>query len=936
MVDWFLNPGFLAAAAALVSVPIIIHLINRMRFKRVRWAAMEFLLKAQKRNRRRLIVEQLLLLLLRCLLVALTGFLVLRFVGFSFSDLASKQGVHIVLLDDTLSTNDAWKDNGVTKTSFEVAKKDIVLDKIVKALVQTNASDKLILMPATKIALDADYQPKSYDRLSTESRYQELKSDLDAIEPTLIHASMQQAVKKVQDWVNNNGESRVTLHIVSDFRQRDWARPEAENLHQMLQAMAKTSRDFKVRMIDVAHPFWTKGQGSPLAHDNIGILDLRAGTKVAGKAMPVNFTATIANFSGREAEVQMVVYDDQGREKLEIDFNPPMPIKISPASTAVVTFEMRFDPVIKANEPYFAQIFATLKSTTLGNLENDGLAADNVRFASVEVRDKVPILVIDGDGARSRTEFDKDSFFLQTAIMSVPGASYDLVWGDELGGGVATKALERTDLAKFPSIFLMNVRDLTPKQLTNLENYVQGGGGVCFFMGPQVSPKYYNKELYKDGAGLFPVPLKETYNPPPSEDPRKVEYTGFPQVLLREEQFGDLDRYPIFGALFNKDSKQKNVLKDLPVKRYFQVPRAQWKYEQGKVFELATLPNDQPINNFQGAVVDLVRGRLDKATAGDEAAPYRRGLERHRRTLEALVAPGSEKLAYTLAPAIDALLTDKGDKKNPEEYPNLLEFWASADPKIGSLRDEFIKLRDQVRYGDPFIVAGQFGKGKVVAVMTTAGKDWNDWGGGSEATLIYPAFILETQNYISSQSSEDNRTVGGSDRLTVDAEANKGKQLKAQRVYMKAVATKPVEIVKQGDTFPQESKGQLIFEFPKNDQPGLYIATVRPDGGEARPPVAAQGRTFNVDTAKEGSLERVNRDEIDKQVIGDFKEQIQFQGPDINDDSLVTRQSDSSESPWLFLLFLFVLVVEQALAVHLSFHLKGTESQVLTDIARGS
>src|SRR3954449_6989430 len=103
MVEWFLNPGYLAAAAALVSVPIIIHLINRMRFKRMRWAAMEFLLKAQKRNRRRLIIEQLLLLALRCLLVALTGFLVMRFVGFSFSDFASKHALHVVLVDDTLS-----------------------------------------------------------------------------------------------------------------------------------------------------------------------------------------------------------------------------------------------------------------------------------------------------------------------------------------------------------------------------------------------------------------------------------------------------------------------------------------------------------------------------------------------------------------------------------------------------------------------------------------------------------------------------------------------------------------------------------------------------------------------------------------------------------------------------------------------------------------
>ena len=67
--------------ALLVATPIIIHLINRIRFRRVDWAAMEFLLKAQKRMRRRKILGQLILLLLRCLLVFLVGILLARFLG---------------------------------------------------------------------------------------------------------------------------------------------------------------------------------------------------------------------------------------------------------------------------------------------------------------------------------------------------------------------------------------------------------------------------------------------------------------------------------------------------------------------------------------------------------------------------------------------------------------------------------------------------------------------------------------------------------------------------------------------------------------------------------------------------------------------------------------------------------------------------------------
>ena len=63
----FLHPGLLAGAA-LFAVPLIIHLLNRQRFKRRRWAAMEFLLAAYKKQRRRLRQENLLLLLLRCLI----------------------------------------------------------------------------------------------------------------------------------------------------------------------------------------------------------------------------------------------------------------------------------------------------------------------------------------------------------------------------------------------------------------------------------------------------------------------------------------------------------------------------------------------------------------------------------------------------------------------------------------------------------------------------------------------------------------------------------------------------------------------------------------------------------------------------------------------------------------------------------------------------
>src|SRR4051794_21777794 len=58
--------GTVLAGVVAVSVPIIIHLLNRRRFKIVVWAAMRFLLNAQKQTTRKMRLEQLILLMVRC------------------------------------------------------------------------------------------------------------------------------------------------------------------------------------------------------------------------------------------------------------------------------------------------------------------------------------------------------------------------------------------------------------------------------------------------------------------------------------------------------------------------------------------------------------------------------------------------------------------------------------------------------------------------------------------------------------------------------------------------------------------------------------------------------------------------------------------------------------------------------------------------------
>ena len=75
---WLVSPWLFAGGTLLVSAPIIIHLLNKRKFKTVDWAAMDFLVEADKRNRRRIRLEDLLLLVLRCLAVVLIALLVAR------------------------------------------------------------------------------------------------------------------------------------------------------------------------------------------------------------------------------------------------------------------------------------------------------------------------------------------------------------------------------------------------------------------------------------------------------------------------------------------------------------------------------------------------------------------------------------------------------------------------------------------------------------------------------------------------------------------------------------------------------------------------------------------------------------------------------------------------------------------------------------------
>ena len=91
--------GFLLALA-----PLVIHLINLVRRRRVKWAAMDFLKNAVKQSRKLIELRELLLMILRCLAVLLFVLAMSQPFWSGGSNAYKGEPVHAVLvIDNSLS-----------------------------------------------------------------------------------------------------------------------------------------------------------------------------------------------------------------------------------------------------------------------------------------------------------------------------------------------------------------------------------------------------------------------------------------------------------------------------------------------------------------------------------------------------------------------------------------------------------------------------------------------------------------------------------------------------------------------------------------------------------------------------------------------------------------------------------------------------------------
>lgn len=893
MFDLFLNPFSMLAGGALVLSPIIIHLINRLRYRRVKWAAMEFLLKSQKRNRRKLILKQLILLLLRILIVLLVALLVARYLG-AVLGLGQPRGtVHVVLLDDTASMTDAWRDDGVARHTFDRAKAAIV-DDIARGAAQASTPQALELLRLTN-----PDEPFRIDRLNAQT-VEDLANHLAGVNATAMHADVAPAVEAAKRSFDRYPATKRVLHVVGDFRSKDWSGPGSEALAKLIPDAVGGGHG-AVHLLDAAHPIRGDGRGAVVDHGNVGILDLQPDTRMTAKFLPVEFTITVANFTGSLRENIRIAVKVNGQMREDASTSIP---KLPPGLT----------------QHYFTATFDRLgPNTVTATIPADeaGLAIDDKRYAVVDVRERVPLLFVTGDAA-SRGKPEDDGYYLR-ALFLESARGFEVV---ERG----PQELEKPLIDRYPAVYLLNVPRLSDKARANLEGFVRAGGGLFVAMGEQVDVEFYNR-LYADGKGILPAPVSRATEPltEAQKFERRLDPAWPPRLFVRSPN------HPIISRIYRDDpTREANTyLKFLFVERYLPVPRVRWSPQPGVTEELFSLPNYRSVEDYKESAqkwIDAVQKLADKLPAGDPANKLlRERLDSHLRAIKTVLF--NNRPLYSLADAIEKMLSDAGDPARPE-LPKLTDFWARPDSQ--PLKADLHRFMDSVRYGDPLVVAGRYGRGHVVQYLTTAGTAWNDWPNGP-ARPYFVMLMLEVQKYLAGVAPDANRPVGRSIEIVLDPEKF---EPRLRRTFERELPNDPSAApVDRGEQIGSVASGKLSFTFAEGREPGVYRFELTPRGAGTpdAPKAEPLAYAFNVDTAAEGDLRRATRDELAAAVPG---MQLHTPGGDLAT-IMKDRQSDWSESPWFFLVLLGVLVAEQAMAVHLSYHLSGDAGASVGQATRG-
>jgi len=441
----FFNPGWLAGTVG-GAAPIIIHLLNKQRYRRMWWAAMEFLRQAVEKRRRRLRIEHLILLAIRTLILILLAFVLSRpFLGASGLEFVTQSStLRVFVIDNSYSMGyDLGGDSALERgRKIAVTMADQMRGQDASCVIEANESPVMLIE-----------QPLADKK--------EVRDRLAGIELSDRSGDLPRALEAAVKIAAQNEMPATLIYVVTDLQQVDWQMADPERQAALEKAVKALTRRTQVLIIDVG----------ALDPSNMAVAGLDIPDPIIATLLPTKINVHVANFSDApltDVPVELFI-DDQSAAS---DVIP----EIKPAATAVKTFPYTFQQ---------AGFHAVRVQTRA-----DALTPDDRAYLAVRVRDSVKVLIVDGDPGASPRESER--FYLALAMQPEERsyAERRAVTDPKIINDVT---FEQEPLDEYDLVVLANVAQITTERIEAVRAYVDRGGALMIFMGDLTAPEDYSR-----------------------------------------------------------------------------------------------------------------------------------------------------------------------------------------------------------------------------------------------------------------------------------------------------------------------------------------------------------------------------------------------------------------------------------------------------------
>lgn len=467
----FLNALLIGGTLA-ASIPLIIHLLNRSRFKVVDWGAMHLLESALKINSRRIQWQAWLLLLMRMLIPAILAMCLARPVLTAWRTAAGGNGHSIVVVvDNSLSMEAASEDGSCLDKA--IAEASAIVSRF-------GPSTEITVLTAGGGVVDQT----SGATMDSKRALRRLRDVRGGAGPAAIGEALSVGFARLA----KAKQPRRHLILLSDFQRSQFDNLPPESLATLRDAAPKDAPPIEVTFIPIR----------PKSLDNLSVqIDRPLGASVVTPTQTLEVRVAIRNHGRERIKGLPVVLSADGAALANKN------VEVAGDSQVFLAFSCQLQTL--GSHVLSVAIDEKAARAASGQAIDSIVSSDDVSRWSVEVIEPVHVGIVSSRPANSKTV--DDATFLNLALSPYAVSMSGSATSEETAGWAEAQAgadpiqcevinpQEVTDkwLADKRAIALTNIAKLDDATADRIERFVRGGGMLMIWSGDALQSKWYNE-----------------------------------------------------------------------------------------------------------------------------------------------------------------------------------------------------------------------------------------------------------------------------------------------------------------------------------------------------------------------------------------------------------------------------------------------------------